>query len=86
MIAQTLPPDRSLDSPVALRPALLLILQSFEQAASVQDGRVDAHVVHEGEGGVQAHVGLVHPVSSLSPPLLALLLLLPSVLPCSSLG
>lgn len=79
MIAQTLPPDRSLDSPVALRPALLLILQSFEQAASVQDGRVDAHVVHEGEGGVEAHVGLVHPVPS--PPLLPLLLLFPLILP-----
>ena len=60
--------DLDLDSPVALRPALLLVLQRLQQTAPVQDGRVDAHVVHEGEGGVQAHVGLVHPV--LPPPLI----------------
>ena len=78
------PPCRSeLDSPVALWPALFLILQSFEQAAPVQDGRVDTHVVHEGEGGVKAHVGLIHPVPS--PPLLPLLLLFPSILPGRSL-
>ena len=63
-----------LDPPVALRPALLLCLESLKQAASVEDGGVDRHVVHEGEGGVKAHVALVHPVPPL--PLLPLLLLL----------
>ena len=84
MIARD-PSTRSepLDSPVALWSTLLLILQCFKQAAPVQDGRVDTHVVHEGEGGVEAHVGLVHPVPP--PPLLPLLFLLPSVLSCCSL-
>ena len=83
MIAQILPANRSLDSPVALWSTLLLILQCFKQAAPVQDGRVDTHVVHEGEGGVKAHVGLIHPVPS--PPLLPLLLLFPLILPRCSL-
>ena len=77
--------DLDLDSPVALWPALLLVLQRLQQTAPVQDGRVDAHVVHEGEGGVQAHVGLVHPV--LPPPLLLthLLLIVAPILPCCGL-
>ena len=82
-LQETLPSDRSLDSPVALWSTLLLILQCLKQAAPVQDGRVDTHVVHEGEGGVEAHVGLVHPVPP--PPLLPLPFLLPSILPRCSL-
>ena len=62
------------DPPVAVRPALLLVPESLQEAASVQDGRVHRHVVHEGEGGVEAHVALVVPVlPTLPPPLLALL-------------
>ena len=62
------------DPPVAVRPALLLVPESLQEAASVQDGGVHRHVIHEGEGGVQAHVALVVPVlPALPPPLLALL-------------
>ena len=62
------------DPPVAVRPALLLVPESLQEAASVQDGGVHRHVIHEREGGVQAHVALVVPVlPALPPPLLPLL-------------
>ena len=64
----------SSDPPVAVRPALLLVPESLQEAASVQDGGVHRHVVHEGEGGVEAHVALVVPVlPALPPPLVPLL-------------
>ena len=62
------------DPPVAVWPALLLVPESLQEAASVQDGGVHRHVVHEGEGGVEAHVALVVPVlPALPPPLVPLL-------------
>ena len=64
----------SSDPPVAVRPALLFVPESLQEAASVQDGGVHRHVVHEGEGGVEAHVALVVPVlPALPPPLVPLL-------------
>ena len=82
--------DQSLaksDPPVAVRPALLLVPEGLQQAAPVQDGGVHRHVVHEGEGGVQAHVALVVPVlPALPPPLVALLPPLLLLMPRRSFG